>query len=103
MNGGQVMNYNGGAVLLDDPQKAQCLIGNRGYDADWFRDPPREPSGSDHRLWSQILQRTEQYDKRRYHIKIMFGRLEDWRRVATRYDRCPTLSFSAIAPAAVIF
>jgi hypothetical protein len=32
----------------------------------------------------------------------MFGRLRDWRRVATRYDRCPTVFFSAIALAAII-
>jgi len=30
----------------------------------------------------------------------MFGRLKDWRRVATRYDGCPTVFFSAIALAA---
>ena len=46
------------------------------------------------------------YDKRRYRrrnrIEIMFGRLKDWRRVATRYDRCPTTFFSAIALAATI-
>jgi transposase len=28
----------------------------------------------------------------------MFGRLKDWRRVATRYERCPTVYLSAIAP-----
>ncbi len=27
----------------------------------------------------------------------MFGRLEEWRRVATRYDRCPMAFLSAIA------
>ena len=27
----------------------------------------------------------------------MFGRLKDWRRVATRYDRCPKVFLSAIA------
>lgn len=32
----------------------------------------------------------------------MFGRLKDWRRVATRYDRCPTTFFSAIALAATV-
>ena len=36
------------------------------------------------------------YDKRRYkrrnRIEIKFGRLKDWRRVATRHDRCPTTS-----------
>jgi hypothetical protein len=30
----------------------------------------------------------------------MLGRLKDWRRVATRYDRCPKVPLSAIALAA---
>jgi transposase len=46
------------------------------------------------------------YDKRRYksrnRIEIMFGRLKDWRRVATRYDRCPKVFLSAIALAAIV-
>ncbi len=46
------------------------------------------------------------YDKRRYkrrnRIEIMFCRLKDWRRVATRYDRCPKVFLSAIALAAVV-
>jgi hypothetical protein len=48
--------------------------------------------------------RTEpiKYDKRRSRIEIMFGRLKDWRRVATRYDRCPTVFFSAVALAATV-
>ncbi|SES13874.1 transposase, partial [Sphingobium sp. YR768] len=45
-------------------------------------------------------------DKRRYkrrnRIEIMFGRLKDWRRVATRYDRCPNAFFSAIALVATV-
>ncbi len=32
-----------------------------------------------------------------------FGRLEDWRRVVTRYDRCPKVSLSALAFATMIF
>jgi len=39
-----------------------------------------------------------QYDKRRYkrrnRIEIMFGRLKDWRRAATRYDKT-VLSFES--------
>jgi len=54
----------------------------------------------------QIAQRAVRYDKRRYRrrsrIEIMFGRLKDWRRVATRYDRCPTVFFSAVALAATV-
>ena len=48
------------------------------------------------------------YDKDRYRsrsrsrIEIMFDRLKDWRRVATRYDRCPTVFFSAIALVATV-
>ncbi|MEY8832014.1 transposase, partial [Phaeobacter italicus] len=46
------------------------------------------------------------YDKRRYkrrnRIEIMFGRLKDWRRVATRYDRCPKVFLSAIALAVLV-
>ena len=40
----------------------------------------------------------------RNRIEIMPGRPEDWRRVATRYDRCPKVYVSAIAlTATVIF
>lgn len=42
------------------------------------------------------------HDKRRNRIEIMFGRLKDWRRVATRYDRCPKVFLSAIALAATV-
>ena len=32
----------------------------------------------------------------------MFGRLKDWRRIATRYDRCPKVFLSAVALAATV-
>lgn len=38
MTAGQVSDYTGAAVVLDDLPKAQWLLGDRGYDADWFRD-----------------------------------------------------------------
>jgi len=42
--------------------------------------------------------------KQRHRIENMFGRLTDWRRVHTRYDRCAHAYFSAICiAAAVIF
>ncbi|WP_331457756.1 transposase [Aliiruegeria sabulilitoris] len=39
---------------------------------------------------------------RRNRIEIMFGRLKDWRRVATRYDRCPKVFLSAIPSVATV-
>ena len=42
--------------------------------------------------------------ERRNRIEIMFGRLKNWRRVATRYARCPEPFLSAIMfPATVLF
>ncbi|MGR3677958.1 MAG: transposase, partial [Paracoccaceae bacterium] len=38
----------------------------------------------------------------RHKIENMFGRLKDWRRVTTRYDRCPVIFMSAIALAATV-
>ena len=40
--------------------------------------------------------------KDRHKIEVKFGRLKDWRRIATRYDRSPTVFFSAIALAALV-
>jgi transposase len=40
--------------------------------------------------------------KRRNRIEIMFGQLKDWRRVATRCDRCPTIFLSAAALAVTV-
>ena len=67
---------------------------------DWFRDALEAK-----RIQACIPGRKSRiepvrYDKRRYRrrsrIEIMFGRLKDRRSVATRYDRCPTVFFSAI-------
>ena len=48
------------------------------------------------------------YDKalyrQRHRIENLFAKLKDWRRIATRYDRCAHTFFSAICiAAAVIF
>lgn len=106
MTAGQVSDYPGAAALLDDLPKTRWLLGDYGHDADWFRDALQakgiEPCipGRKSRL------RPVKYDKRRYRrrnrIEIMFRHLKDWRRVATRYDRCPTVFFSAIALAATV-
>jgi transposase len=40
--------------------------------------------------------------RRRHKIENMFGRLKDWRRIRTRYDRCAHTFMSAIFLAAVV-
>ena len=59
MTAGQVSDYIGAAALLDDLPKAQWLLGDRGYDADWFRDFAGQGHPALHPR-SQITARTRQ-------------------------------------------
>ncbi|GBR26882.1 transposase [Kozakia baliensis NRIC 0488] len=52
--------------------------------------------------WNKAVKYDKRRCKRRNRIEIMFGHIKDWRRVATRYERCPTAFFSAIALAATV-
>ena len=103
---GQVSDYMGARALLSSLPSVKWLLGDRGYDADWFREALQDKG-----IRACIPGRKQRkipvkYDKRRYkrrnRIEIMFGRLKDWRRVATRYDRCPRVFLSAIALAAIV-
>lgn len=73
---------------------------------DWFREaltdeditpciPPtrsrKAPIGYDKALYRQ-----------RHKVENMFGKLKDWGRIATRYDRCAHTLFSAICIAASV-
>ncbi|WP_156418557.1 IS5 family transposase [Aureimonas sp. D3] len=106
LTAGPVSDYTGAAALLDELPKAQWLLGDRGYDADWFRDAVQAKGIKPCIPGRKSRNAPVRHDKRRYRrrnrIEIMFGRLKDWRRIATRYDRCPTVFFSAIALAATV-
>ena len=81
------------------------MLADRGYDADWFRDALQGKGITPCISGRKIRNKAVKYDKHRYNrnrIEIMFGRLKDWRRVATRYDRSDAFSVVAIA-ATVIF
>ena len=103
---GQVGDYTGAAALLDELPKAKWLLADRAYDADWYRDALQAKGITPCIAGRKSRNKTIKYDKRSYkrrnRIEIMFGRLKDWRRVATRYDRCPMAFFSAIALAATV-
>jgi transposase len=106
MTAGQVSDYTGARALLSSLPKAQWLLGDRGYDADWFREGLKDKGLKVCIPGRKGRKTTVRYDRRRYkrrnRIEIMFGRLKDWRRVATRYDRCPKVFLSAIALAATV-
>ena len=103
---GQMSDYKGAALMIDAFPKARTLLGDKGYDADWFRQALTErgiapciPPKANRKV--QI-----EYDKalykQRHKIENMFGRLKDWRRIHTRYDRCAHTFMSAISIAATV-
>ena len=103
---GQVNDYKGAAMMLDALPKAQAMLGDRGYDADWFRAaliargiqpciPPRANRKA-------RIDYDKTLSRQRHRIENMFGRLKDWRRIHTRYDRCAHTFMSAIAIAATV-
>jgi transposase len=105
---GQMSDYKGAALMLDALPRAKELLGDKGYDADWFRQALIQrgiavciPSKSNRKI--QIAHDRKLY-RERHKIENMFGRLKDWRRIHTRYDRCAHTFMSAICiAAAVIF
>ena len=106
MSAGQVSDYTGAAALLGSLPKADWLLADRDHDADWLRKAFGDKRTKACIPGRSSRKKTVKYDKRRYkrrnRIEIMFGRLKDWRRVATRYDRCPETFSSAIALAATV-
>ena len=106
MTAGQVSDYTGAAALLDGLPEADWLLADRGYDADWYREALIVRGIIPCILGRKSRKKPVRYDKRRYRrrtrIEIMFGRLKDCRRVATRYDRCSKVFLSAIALAATV-
>ncbi len=85
---------------------AEWLLGDHGYDADWFREALADKGTVPCIPGRTSRGKPVKNDKRRYRkrnrIEIMVWRLKDWRRVATRHDRSPTIFLSAIALAATV-
>ena len=103
---GQMSDAKGALAFLSDLPSAKVLLADKGYDADWFREaldekgimpciPARRgrknPASHDRTLYRQ-----------RHRIENLFARLKDWRRIATRYDRCAHTFMAAITIAAIM-
>jgi transposase len=105
---GQMSDHTGTKHLYSRLPPVDVLIADKGYDSDEFREalaarnikvciPPKRNRKIQYSFDKQLY-------KTRHKIENMFGRLKDWRRISTRYDRCAHTFFSAICiAAAVIF
>ena len=99
-------DHKGAGLMIDALPPACELIADRGYDSDGFRAalenlditpciPSRKnrkhPKPHDPALYRQ-----------RHPIENLFAKLKDWRRLATRYDRCADIFMGAITLAAIV-
>ena len=103
---GQMSDYKGAALMIDAFPKAKALLADPGYEADWFRAALAIrgitaciPSKINRKV--SIPHDTVLY-RQRHRIENMFGKLKDWRRIHTRYDRCAHTFMSAIRIAATV-
>ena len=103
---GQMSDHKGARFILDALPQATSLIADRGYDSNWFRraliDRGIQPCIPPTRSRKAPIPYDKTLYRQRHRIENMFGRLKDWRRVATRYDRCAHTFFSAICIAATL-
>jgi putative transposase len=103
---GQMSDYKGARRIVQALPRAGYMLADRGYDADWFREALNE-RGIEPCIPPKKSRKTDiPYDKtlykKRHKVENMFGRLKDWRRIATRYDRCAHAFFSSICIAAIV-
>ena len=106
LTAGQASDYKGARALVDKLPRAKELLGDRGYDADWFREalqdrgiepciPPKKNRKVQHQYDKNLY-------KKRHIIENSFAKLKDWRRIATRYDRCAHTFKAAITIATIV-
>ena len=85
---GQMSDFKGAALMIDAFSTVKALLGDKDYDANWFREAlatrkieaciPSKANRKVHIPHNAVLYR------QRHKIENMFGRLKDWRRIHTR-------------------
>lgn len=106
LSAGETSDYVGAAGLLRFMPRVKCLLADRVYDADWFRNAltdinitPCIPSRKNRKV---TIPHDAALYKKRHRIENMFGRMKDWRRVTMRFDRRADILLSACPLAAIV-
>ncbi len=106
LTGGHVPDCVAADALLDLMPPAKLLHGDKGYDSNKVRQkiqdmgavpniPPKK-----NRRWKNCFSPYLYRDRNA--IERMFGRLKDFRRIATRYDKLAQNFLAAVALAATV-
>ncbi len=79
---GQMSDYKGAVLMIDALLNAKTMLGDRGYDADWFRAALNErgiapciPSKANRKV---LIPHDTMLYRQRHRIENMFGKLKDW-------------------------
>jgi transposase len=103
---GQMSDHKGARLMLGVLPKAKTLIADRGYDSNWFRNALKqrrtEPCIPPTKSRKTPLDYYKTTYRQRHKIENLFAKLKDWRRIATRYDRCAHTFFSTVCIAATV-
>ena len=106
LTGGQVADCTAGELLLEQMPQASILHGDKGYDSNAIRRQiegkgamPNIPPKANRR-WKNCF--SPALYRNRNAIERMFGRLKDFRRIATRYDRLADNFLAAVCLAATV-
>jgi transposase len=106
LTGGQVADCTAADLLLDAITQTELVHGDKGYDSNAVRQkieakgaapniPPKR-----NRLWKSCFSPVLYRDRNA--IERMFGRLKDFRRVATRYDKLAETFHATVCIAAIV-
>ena len=103
---GQTADIKGAVMLSNHLPPARYMLADKAYDADHWRTQLNQngicPVIPNKRNRNQL----HAFDAARYKgrnvIERMFGRLKDFRRIATRYDKNATNFMAALCLAALI-
>jgi transposase len=103
---GQRSDYKGAALLVDAIPRAKELPTDRGYDADWFRNPllkkgiaPCIPSKKNRKV---PIEYNKTFCPQRHKVENMFAKLKDWRRIRSRFNRWAHTFVAAICISATV-
>jgi len=101
-----VADCSAGGLLLAQMPDSPILLGDKAYDSDAIRRQaedrgtmPNIPPKANRR-WKNCFSPFLYRDRNA--IERMFGRLKDFRRIATRYDRLATNYLAAVCLAATV-
>ena len=103
---GQCSDFTGADVVRKDLPPAATVMGDQGDDSNKIRKMLSQqditPCIPSRRCCKKSVHYSKKFYRKCHKIENLFSRQKDWRRIATRYDRCAHVFRSAIPLAATV-